>query len=364
MINEFLMYKIMKYLNAIPVILISCLVMTACSSKSSNDNAGVLAAGTTGEKTVVPVKTIKLGKSTISRTIDYTATILPYEEVNIVPSAPGRIEKIYVEVGDRVSKGDDLFLMDRTQLYQQKVQLSSLAKDLSRLDTLLRTGSVKQQQYDQMKTQYEVTKTNVDFMEANTLLKAPFSGVVTGKYFEDGEMYSGTPTTQSGRSAVVTLMQVNPLKVNVNISEQYYPLIKRGMKATIKADVYDGEVFTGSVFRKAPTINSATRSFVTEIELANRNDMLKPGMFVRVSMDLGEVETFVVPSNAVLMQEGTNIRYVFLAENGTAKRVEVTLGKRFDDKLEVEAEFLNEGASLIIEGQSKLIDGDKIEIVK
>jgi multidrug efflux pump subunit AcrA (membrane-fusion protein) len=64
------------------------------------------------------------------------------------------------------------------------------------------------------------------------------------------------------------------------------------------------------------------------------------------------------------MQEGTNIRYVFLAENGTAKRVEVTLGKRFDDKLEVEAEFLNEGASLIIEGQSKLIDGDKIEIVK
>lgn len=354
----------MKYAKTIPVILISCLVMSACSSKSRNDNSGALAAGAPSENAAVPVKTLSLGKSTISRTIDYTATILPYEEVNMVPSAPGRIEKIYVEVGDRVSKGDDLFLMDRTQLYQQKVQLSSLAKDLSRLDTLLSTGSVKQQQYDQMKTQYEVTKTNVDFMEVNTLLKAPFSGVVTGKYFEDGEMYSGSPTTQSGRSAVVTLMQVNPLKINVNISEQYYPLIRKGMKATVTADVYSDEVFSGSVFRKAPTINSVTRSFIAEIELPNRNDLLKPGMFVRVSMDLGEVETFVVPSNAVLMQEGTNIRYVFLEENGTAKRVEVTLGKRFDDKLEVESELLKEGASLITEGQSKLIDGDKIEVIK
>ena len=76
-----------------------------------------------------------LEKTKIARTIDYTATVLPFEEVNMAPSTPGRIDKIYVETGDRVSKGEDLFLMDRTQLYQQKVQLTSLAKDLSRLDT-------------------------------------------------------------------------------------------------------------------------------------------------------------------------------------------------------------------------------------
>ncbi len=92
----------------------------------------------------------------------------------MAPSTPGRIDKIYVEVGDRVNKGDDLFLMDRTQLYQLKLQLSSLEKDLNRIDTLLKSGSAKQQQYDQMKTQYDVTKTNVDFMEENSLLKAPF----------------------------------------------------------------------------------------------------------------------------------------------------------------------------------------------
>jgi RND family efflux transporter MFP subunit len=254
--------------------------------------------------------------------------------------------------------------MDRTQLYQQKVQLASLAKDLARLDTLLRTGSVKQQQYDQLKTQYDVTKTNVDFMEANTLLKAPFVGVVTGKYFEDGEMYSGTPTTTTGRSAVVTVMQINPLKVNVGISEQYYPLVRRGMKAEIIADVYKGEKFTGTVSRVFPTVNAATRSFNTEVELPNRNDMLKPGMFVRVSMDLGEVETFVVPANTVMQQEGTNQRFIFLDRDNVATRVELTLGQRFDDKLEIVSSDIKEGDKLIIEGQAKLINGDKIIVTE
>jgi RND family efflux transporter MFP subunit len=253
--------------------------------------------------------------------------------------------------------------MDRTQLYQLKLQLSSLAKDLSRLDTLLKSGSAKQQQYDQLKTQYDVTKTNVDFMEDNTLLLSPFEGIVTGKYFENGEMYSGTPTTQSGRSAVVTVQQVSPLKVNVSISEQYYPLIKKGMKAEVIADVYKSEKFTGTVYRISPTINSGTRSFNVELELPNRNDLLKPGMFVRVSMDLGEVETFVVPANTVLVQEGTNTRFVYVERTKLAQRIEVTIGKRFDDLLEIISDNLKEGDNLITQGQAKLINGDKIEIV-
>ena len=356
------MVTIMKYLKTIPVVLISGLILSACSSKK--ESATLQNSDASAEKPAAPVKVMTLAKSKISRTIDYTATILPFEEVNMAPSSPGRIDRIYVEVGDRVSKGQDLFLMDRTQLYQLKVQLSSLAKDLARLDTLMATGSAKQQQYDQMKTQYDVMKTNVDFMEENTLLKAPFNGVVTGKYFENGELYSGTPTTLTGRAAVVTVMQVNPLKVNVSVSEQYYPLIKRGMKADITADVYENEKFTGKVFRISPTISSATRSFDVEMELPNRKDMLKPGMFVRVSMNLGEVETFVVPASVVLVQEGTNIRFVFLEKEGKAERVEVNLGKRFDDQLEIISDKIREGDRIVSEGQAKLVNGDIIDIVK
>lgn len=354
----------MKNLISITLILAFILLMSGCSSKT---NTSAAAPGndsaTVAGRAAVPVKTATLSKTRISRTIDYTATILPFEEVNMAPSSPGRIEKIYVEEGDRVNKGDELFLMDRTQLYQLKLQMSSLEKDLSRLDTLLKTGSAKQQAYDQLKTQYDVTKTNVDFMEQNTLVKTPFTGIVTGKYFEDGEMYSGTPTTSTGRSSIVTVMQINPLKVEVALSEQYYPLMRKGMKAVIQADVYDDETFTGTVYRIAPIINSATRSFDVELEVPNRKDLLKPGMFVRVSMDLGEIESFVVPASTVLIQEGTNTRFVFVDRNNTAERIEVGIGKRFDDKLEIISENLKEGDHLVTEGQARLINGDKIEII-
>jgi RND family efflux transporter MFP subunit len=354
----------MKNFNSILAILITGLLISSCSSKDKNKATLATSPAAPAEKAAIPVKVMALSKTKISRTIDYTATILPFEEINMAPSTPGRIEKMYVEVGDRINKGDKLFLMDRTQLFQLKLQLNNLEKDLNRIDTLLRSGSAKQQQFDQMKTQYDITKKNVEFMEQNTLLKAPFTGIVTGKYFENGEIYSGTPTTQSGRSAVVTVQQVNPLKVDVSISEQYFPLIKNGMKANITADVYKNEAFTGSVFRIYPIINSSTRSFITEVELPNRNDLLKPGMFVRVSMDLGEVETFVVPANTVLVQEGTNIRFVFVARTNTAERIEVTIGKRFDDQLEVISSNIKEGDMLITEGQAKLISGDKIGIAK
>ena len=181
-------FKIMKYLRFFPVLLLSGLLIWACSANKEKSDTTVSTTSST-DRGIIPVKVMPLAKSKISRTIDYTATILPFEEVNMAPSTPGRVDKIYVEVGDRVAKGDQLFLMDRTQLYQLKLQMASLEKDLSRLDTLLKSGSAKQQQYDQMKTQYDVTKTNVVFMEENTLLKAPYTGILTGKYFEDGEMY-------------------------------------------------------------------------------------------------------------------------------------------------------------------------------
>jgi membrane fusion protein (multidrug efflux system) len=354
----------MNYIKSISAILISSLVLSGCGSKSSTNTDPAATQPAKDVKTVIPVKVMEIAKTKIARTIDYTATVAAFEEVNMAPSTPGRIEKIFVETGDRIKKGDKLFLMDRTQLYQMKLQLSNLEKDLARFDTLLKSGSAKQQQVDQMKTQYDVTKTNVDFMEQNTLLKSPFDGVVTGKYFEDGEMYSGAPSSPSGKSAVVTVMQINPLKVVVNLSEQYYPLIHNGMKADLSADVYRNEKFTGIVYRISPTISPATRSFGVEIEVPNNSERLKPGMFVRVALDLGEVETFVVPANTILVQEGTNIRYVFVDDNGTARRIEVVPGKRFDDQIEIISDNLKEKDMLITQGQSRLVNGDKIEIEK
>ena len=347
--------------NIFSVILAGGILLSSCAPR--DNKSGTTAEAGSGSEAAEPVKVMTVAKTIIARTIDYTATVQAFEEVNMAPSSPGRVDKIYVEVGDRVQKGQNLFLMDRTQYYANKIQLANLEKDLARLDTLLKVGSVKAQTYDQTKAQVEVMKTNVDFMEENTLIEAPFSGIITGRYLEDGELYSGAPG-MSGKAAVVTLMEINPVKVIVSISEQYFPLIRKGMTARIEADVYPGQNFTGRIFRVHPTIDAMSRTFKAEVEIPNGKEILRPGMFARVFIDMGEVEAIVVPSNAVLMQEGTNDRYIFVVRDGVAARRLVTLGKRFDDRYEIADGDLKEGDSLVVDGQARLSNGQQVEIMK
>ena len=231
------------------------------------------------------------------------------------------------------------------------------------MEALLETGSITQQAYDQLKTQYDVTLSSLDFLEKNTIMYAPFSGVITGKYFENGEMYSGAPNTQAGKAAVLTLMQINPLKAVLNISESYYPMLKKGMKATLETDVYANEEFTGKVFLVYPTVDPMTRSFKVEIEVPNNSQKLKPGMFSRVSMFVGEEESYIVPANTVLQQEGTNIRYVFVENNGVAKRYNVTMGSDMMRRLRLFLMKSQRELNIISEGHTKLMDGDKVKVI-
>ncbi len=159
-------------------------------------------------------------------------------------------------------------------------------------------------------------------------------------------------------------MQINPVKITVSISEQNYPLIKNGMIARITADVYPDKEFTGKIFRVHPTIDPMSRTFRAEIQISNGNEVLRPGMFARVYIDMGEVEAFVVPSSSVLVQEGTNDRFIFVADGNTASRRLVRLGKRFDDKVEIAEGDLKEGDNLVVDGQARLKDGLSIEIAK
>lgn len=338
------------------MIVAGSILLASCGQKEKRG------AAAEADTTAIPVKTTLVTRSTIARTIDYTSTVLAWEEVNLAPSTPGRVEQIYVEVGDRVQKGQKLFLMDRTQYYANRIQVASLAKDLARLDTLLRAGSVTEQLYDQTRAQYEVMKTNLEFMEQNTLLLAPFPGIITGKYLEDGELYSGAPGA-TGKSAVVTLMQINPVKIVVSISEQYFPQIKNGMRVDVVADVYPDRKFEGTVFRVHPVIDPMTRTFRTEIRIPNSGEVLRPGMFARTYIDMGSQEALIVPANTVMLQEGTNERYLFVVEEGIAIRKTVTLGQRFDDRFEITNGGLAEGDCLVSDGQARLKSGQRVEIM-
>jgi len=233
------------------------------------------------------------------------------------------------------------------------------------MDTLHKLNSISEQQYEMAKTQYEVIKTNVDFLSKNTVLVSPINGIVTGKYFESGELYGAMPNTPAGKAAVITLMQINPLKAKINISERFYPLIRNGMKASVKVDIFPDKSFSGEVFRVYPTISADTRTFPVELIISNNNEILRPGMFARVSLDMGETDALIVSAIAVLKQEGTNDRYVFIAENDSvARKVIVQIGQRFDDKIEIVSDEIKEGDNIIIAGQEKLLDGSNIKVVR
>jgi len=315
---------------------------------------------TAGSEQVVEI--MELEKQIISRTIEYTSSLVPFRENHLASSAPGRIDKIFVEIGDRVKTGDILVQMDRTQLHQAMIQLKNVETDFRRLDTLNQVGGISKQQYDQVKAQYDIASSNVEFMQENTVLRAPFTGVISGKYYEDGEFYSGAPSTPTGKSAVVSMVQLDPLKVIVNISEKYFPQIRTGMEAEVTCDIYPGQSFDGKVMRIYPTIDPATRSFTVEIKISNEKAILRPGMFSRVTMTLGEEMALVLPSVAVLKLQGSNERYVFLEESGVAKRITVQIGKRYDDKTEVISNEMSAGDNLIIKGQARLVDGDRVKV--
>lgn len=352
----------MKFIKPITIITAAVMIVYGCSSKTEEQKpseGNVAASAIKIEK----VKVTTLQSRIIAKNIEYTSTLKAFEEVHLVPSTPGRIEKIFVEVGSRVSKGDQLVQMDQTQLRQAMIQLNSLEIDYKRLDTLQKVGSITRQQFDQISTQYEIAKSNVEFLKENTRLVAPFSGVISGKYFEDGEMYSGAPNTATGKAAILSVVQISPLKAIVNIPETYYPIISEGMTTQVSCDLYPDQEYSGTIMRKYPTIDAMTHSFQVEIRIDNPGEKLRPGMFARVQLALGETDALVVPALAVLKMQGSNERYVFIEDQGKARRVSVNMGKRFDEMVEIISPELKEGDRLIITGQSRLVDQVPVEIV-
>jgi len=340
---------------------ISLTAFTSCTNSKSGEEGQSAVAARKTEKEMVRV--MPLAKEEIARSVEYSSTLEPFEEVHLASSSPGRIEAINVEIGDNVKKGQTLVLMNGTQLMQSKIQLKNLEADMARLDTLKLSGSIAQQQYDQLSAQYEVAKANYEFLSENTVLTAPFSGVVSGKYFEAGEMYSGSPVAAVGKAAILSIVQIDQLKTIVSVSEKYFPYIKKGMEAKVKLDVYPETEFTGKILRIYPVIKSESHSFDIEVSVANKGNTLRPGMFSRISIDLDKTEAILLPALAVLKMQGSNNRYLFVEENGIAKRVEVTIGKRFDDKIEVISDELKAGDKVIVTGQARLVDGMAVEVV-
>ena len=340
--------KMVKKLIKVTGLAVAVLSFASCGGgKSSKDIVPI-------KDSVERVETLTLQKEKIAHTLTLSTTLQGYETMNVAPSLNGKIESIKVDVGSRVGKGQLLVVMDQSQLTTTKLAFANLKVEKERVEALHKTGSVSQQAYDQIKLQYQQTEESLAFLEKNTFVKADFSGVISAKNYESGELFTGMP--------IVVLTQIANLKSLVNIPETYYPLVREGQKVKLVSDIYPDNEYTAIIETVYPTIDAATHTFQIKLRIANPKQVLRPGMFARVTMEMGEIESLLVPYQAVLKLQGSNERYIFLNDNGIAKRVVVALGQRFDDRIEIISNEIKENDQIIIAGQSRLVAGDKLKI--
>ena len=343
------MNKIVKDLT----LLLLAGALVACGGKSAEKQA------TTTKKESEKVKVQTLSNERIAKNLELSATLEGYETMNISPSITGHIEHIYVEVGSRVQKASMPVRMDQTQLNTTRINLNSTKVELDRVTSLKASGSISEQVYDQTKAGYDQLVETERFQNENTFVRAQFSGIISAKNYEDGEMYTGAP--------ILTLTQISRLKAIINIPETYFPLVKQGMKVDVRSDIYPDKTFPATIEIVYPTIDPSSHTFQAKLNIPNGSEKIRPGMYVKTTLALGQIDAIVVPYQSVLKLTGSNERYVFTNHDGTAHRVAVTLGQRFDDRIEIIPVIpgdLKEGDQLVVTGQARLVDGSKLEIVE
>lgn len=271
--------------------------------------AGVVAAAGCGEQRAnvkkddtIPVKVVVIKPQQFKETIEYVGNIKASDEVFVYPRVSGKVIEKLREEGSLVRKNDPIMFIDR----------------------------------DEVGLKYE--KAPVD---------SPLDGTV-GKVLVD----LGANVTP--QSAVALLVNMEAVKIDLEIPERYLPDIQLEQVAQIRVDGYPKEIFSGAVTQISPIIDVATRAATVQITVPNKEYKLKSGMFARVELILRERDNISVVLKEAIMGKEPN-QYVYIVENKKAALRKITVGTRQDQYYEIK-EGLKNGEAVVIVGQQRLYE--------
>lgn len=339
--------------------------ITSCSSDKGDSSNQVA-----DQESLPRVKVETVVSRAVDQTGTYTATVQPQLLNNISSAMPARIKEILVDEGQQVSAGQTVAILDdvntfayETQVDNARANLKNVELNYNRAVELFNIGGGTRQQVDAMEIQLTNAKNALAQAERtlrnareNTILTSPIAGVVTARNYDPGDMAANLP--------IVTVARVKPVKLLINVTETDFPKIHKGMSASIKFDTYGDEEFTGTVSTVMPTVDAMSRTFGVEITLANNDSRILPGMFGRVTLNLGSADHVVVPDKAVVKQQGSGNQYVYvLNPDNTVSYNQVELGRRLGSEYEL-LSGVDSGSKVVVSGQSKLNNGAKVEIIK
>ena len=324
--------------------------VVACQSKKSAEVAAPAA-----EPVKPKVTTEVVNVQDVVMTSSFTGNVEGYVVNNITPQQPRRISRLLVDVGDRVVAGQKVAELDASALAQAKAQYENSKANFERADQMYKFGGESKAVWEGQKTSYEVAKLTYENLLENTTLVTPVSGVITARNYDNGDMCGGLP--------IFVVQKINPVKVQINVSESLYSYIKKGMVVDVELDALPEKKFQGKVSRITPMIDSATRTFQVEVTVANAQELIKPGMYARVIMNYGTRKNIVVPDVAVVKQLGSGDRYIYVyQQDGTVKYQKVELGRRMGAQYEI-LSGIADGSQVVTSGQVALKNGIAVEVV-
>lgn len=340
----------MRHLKSI-LLLSTAMIMASCAQKPAEQQATVVV------EEAPKVTVTKVYAENVPQLSTYPTTIEADVVNNITPQSASRINEILVEVGDHVKAGQRLATMDAINLEKVRLQVANDSIEYGRTKELYEIGAASQSNFEAITLAYEVSKKSYANLLENTILTSPISGIITARNYDEGDMYAMA-------QPLFVVQNITPVKMLINISESNYSKVKKGMEVELTADAYPGETFTGKVNLIYPTIDPRSHTFPVEIIVDNKDEKLRPGMFTRVTINYGDNYRVVVPDKSILKQVGADDKYVYvLNEDNTVRYTPVKVGTRMGDKYEI-ISGIDDGATIVVSGQTRLKNNIKVDIVK
>ena len=328
--------------------------------KNSSDSRKKLSSvGKNQKKTNVRIKQVNLESLSIQST--YVGYLLPNKRVLMRSEIDGVIEKIDFEEGDEITKGKRLVDIS-TKEHRLKLKIaitdSNLADiNIKRDEKLAAQNLIPNAQLDQTKTRAESASLNKELAEISlnkSLISSPLKGTIKTRHIKVGEF------VRKG-DKLVEILDIDKIIVKVNIPEQEILSIQVGQNVEVALYIMEKKTFLGRVKNIGLEADSSNRTFPVEILVDNKERQLRAGMLARATFTKSvDQDQIVIPRHTVLERDQGRVVYVF--EDGKAFRRDITIGLSQLDQVQV-VQGLNKGELIVVEGHTKLTDGEEVNVV-
>ena len=327
--------------------------------KSSDTRKKLSSAGKNQKKTNVRIKQVNLESLSIQST--YVGYLLPNKRVVMRSEIDGVIEKIDFEEGDEITKGKRLVDIS-TKEHRLKLKIaitdSNLADiNIKRDEKLAAKNLISNAQLDQTKTRAESASLNKELAEISlnkSLISSPLKGTIKTRHIKVGEF------VRKG-DKLVEILDIDKIIVKVNIPEQEILSIQVGQNVEVALYIMEKKTFLGRVKNIGLEADSSNRTFPVEILVDNKERQLRAGMLARATFTKNvDQDQIVIPRHTILERDQGRVVYVF--EDGKAFRRDITIGLSQLDQVQV-VQGLNKGELIVVEGHTKLTDGEEVNVV-